>query len=76
MAYFKKNLRPNSPALGFIAFHDFTTRASCSSLNPLPSKSKLFMLFRRTIDGRLAGEFENGDYYGMGCGPILDGGLA
>lgn len=35
MAYFKKNLRPNSPEFFFMTFHDFTTRASCSSVKPL-----------------------------------------
>lgn len=38
LAYFKKNLRPNSEAFFFIALHDFTTRASCSSVKPLNSE--------------------------------------
>jgi hypothetical protein len=61
MAYFKKNFRPNSPALGFIAVHDFTTTASCSSVNPLPSK--VFMVFLCQQWQEI--EFENGDCYGM-----------
>lgn len=40
MTYFKKNLRPNCPEFFFITFHDFTTRASCSSVKPPP---KVFM---------------------------------
>ena len=38
MPYFKKNLKPSSAEFFFITLHDFTTRASCSSVNPLPSR--------------------------------------
>ncbi|WVZ02342.1 hypothetical protein V8G54_023148, partial [Vigna mungo] len=52
-AYFKKNLRPNSPEFFFITFHDFTTRASCSSVKHFPmefmSCGMLRYLFRIVI---------------------------
>jgi len=36
-AYLVKNFRPSSPELFFIASHDLSTRASCSSVKTLAS---------------------------------------
>lgn len=42
-AYLRKSLRPNSAEFFFMTLHDFTTRASCSSVNTIfPSLSIIF----------------------------------